>query len=79
MNEFKVLIFGYVNNNPNYVDENLLSKGIYSATVPALHATGVTIEKLIEIRKYVLQLEDDDEWCENIRRCRLIPVTLEIP
>ena len=77
MTTFKVLTFGPINKlDKSYVDEHLLSKGIYSTSTPGLHSSERTIENLIEIHKYVFNIKEDDEWIENIRQCQLTEVRL---
>ena len=77
---FKVLTIGKIDElDQCFVDENMLGKGIYLTTTPTLHMEGVTLEKLIEIRGYVYQLDiEKDEWCNNIRECQLTEVKLKL-
>jgi hypothetical protein len=77
---YKVLVFRKVDNDnlsDSFVDENMLGKGIYNTNVPALHTEKMTIEMMVDIRQYVLGLDDlEDEWIQNIRKCQLVNVEL---
>ncbi len=61
-----------------FVDEGMLGKGIYLTDMPTMHKSDLTIEKMIEIHKYIFDLKEDDEWCENIRKCKLTDVNLTL-
>jgi len=77
MATFKVLTFGPVNKlEHSFVDETLLSKGVYHTCTPGIYKESMTIERLIDLHKYVHQLGEDDEWCKNIRQCQLTEVQL---
>jgi len=63
---FKVLIYG----ENNWVDMNLLSKGIYSADIPALWDYNTTMKDLIDrAERSVLSLPPS--YFENLKKCEL--------
>jgi len=72
---FKVLKFGRI-----YVDENLLSKGIYETNRPYIRSEDATIENIIITTRVALKflnpLCDLSSYIENIRQCELVEVEL---
>lgn len=63
-----------------YVDENLLSKGIYVTHKPYLKEKDTTIESMVEIAKMSKDMLGNpfvsDSYFENLQSCKLIDVTL---
>lgn len=76
---FKVLSFG----NNIFVDELLLSKGLYSTDIPRLYSTFITMESLINRAEDLNANFPDgglicEEYFDNLKRCKLVEVTLTI-
>ena len=74
--EFKVLVYC-----GQYVDFNLLSKGIYTCEVPRLFdasETIATIDKAAKLYKDLTGLTFlPDAYFDNLNKCQLVDVTLE--
>lgn len=74
--KFKVLMyFG------QYVDTNLLEKGIYSCSTPTLYSKDATIESLEKSGRMMKDITGElfisESYFENLRQCELVIVTLE--
>jgi hypothetical protein len=79
---YKVLVlksFDSLDENNCFVDETMLHKGLYKTSVPVLHSKTISIEKLIEMRRFVLDIDKQtDFWIENIQKCKMIEVELKL-
>jgi hypothetical protein len=73
--QFKVLMY-----TGQYVDTNLLEKGIYSTSRPILYSKDATIEGLEQqcrmIKDMTGELFISEKYFENLRLCKLIDVSL---
>jgi hypothetical protein len=80
MRTYKVLTFDSDETEyPFFVDESMLIKGIFKTSIPVLHEKTITIEKLILHRTYLLDLDHNTkQWIENIKKCMLIEVSLNL-
>ncbi len=64
--EFKVLMYC-----GNYVDANLLSKGIYVSSLPFIYSKHETIETIVERSLMIKEiLNIPDKYFENLKLCR---------
>lgn len=74
---FKALMF-----MGNYVDSNLLEKGIYSASEPKLYDKCTTIEGLEKQAKMLVVMTGDcfisERYFDNLRKCELVDVSVVI-
>jgi hypothetical protein len=60
----------------NYVDTNLLEKGIYTATKPTIYDNNTTLEMLIEQAQQVKDMLGNtmiisDSYINNLKQCQL--------
>ena len=73
--QFKTLF--YING---FVDQNMLSKGIYFRKTPIIYDKDLTIEKLIEYHKKtsldIFREELSNEYLENLSKCELKLITI---
>ena len=73
--EFKVLM-----HCGEYVNVNLLGKGIYSCDKPFIYSKDETIETLVQRGVIMKDFEGNnfisDEYFGNLRRCELVSVTI---
>jgi len=73
--QFKVLM-----HTGQYVDTNLLEKGIYSTSRPTLYGKDATIELLEQQGKTMKDMTGElfisEKWFENLRLCKLVDVSL---
>ena len=73
--KFRVLM-----HTGQYIDTNLLEKGIYSTSTPTLYSKDTTI-KMIEDQGRLMKdmtgnLFISERWFENLRKCNLVYVSL---
>jgi hypothetical protein len=75
MKKYKVLLHG-----TQFVNENLLGKGIYTTIRPTLFEETDTIESLILKYENMRYMTKYELHCtvENLKKCRLVNVNLEI-
>ena len=70
--EFKVLT-----HCGEFVDVNLLEKGIYLTSKPYLYDKNETIEKMIESANIIKEMRYiSDEYFENLKQCKLVSVII---
>ena len=73
--QFKVLMYA-----GQYVDTNMLEKGIYSTSRPSLYSKNETIEGMEkqcrDLKGVRVDLTISDNWFKNLRECELINVSL---
>ena len=73
--KFKVLMIGQ-----SFVNERMLSKGIYATTTPALHNEDFTEKDLISVWENYSAFSGDPIYdaIENIKKCQLVSITITI-
>ena len=73
--EFKALM-----NCGQYVDANLLEKGIYYCSKPFIYSKEETIETLIErgkmIKDITLKCFITEKYFDNLKQCQLVPILI---
>ncbi len=73
--EFRVLMF-----MGQYVDMNLLEKGIYTGSMPSLFHKDTTIEMIIEQHKMMKDIMGNlfvtDKYFDNLKECELVTMEL---
>jgi len=74
---WKVLTFGTIEElETSIVDESQLGKGIIFTSLPHLHSSEDTIERMI-YRHNLFSMEiEEDSYCQNLRKCQLTEVDL---
>ena len=73
-------MFRVLMHTGQYVDSNLLEKGIYSTTIPTLYSKDATIEGLEQqgrrMKDMTGELFISEKYFENLRLCKLVDVSL---
>jgi hypothetical protein len=63
-----------------YVDANLLEKGIYTSNKPYIYSQNETIENLIEKGKQMIDITGNcfisDNYFQNLNECKLVDVLI---
>lgn len=76
--EFKILM-----NCGQYVDTNLLEKGIYACSKPFIYAKDETIENMIERGRMMKDMTGasfiSEKYFDNLKQCQLVPIKIMIP
>ena len=73
-NHFKALC-----HNGTWVDTRILHDGIYPSLVPFLYPKDETIEGMIrKFKPYHRLVEHGEEFLNNLSKCELVDVTIEI-
>ena len=65
-----------------YVNANMLSEGIYSTKIPFIYSENETIETMLlkaqQVKDFTDQSFIGEEYFENLKRCRLVDVEIDI-
>lgn len=73
--EFKVLM-----HCGQYVDANLLEKGIYTCSKPFIYAKDETIENMIEHGRMVKDMTGasfiSEKYFDSLKQCQLVPILI---
>ena len=76
----KTQTFKILTHCGQFIDENLLEKGLYSTSVPQLKSENVTIEGMIQSAKMMRDAQNvlflSDSYFENLNKCILIDYAL---
>lgn len=79
MNGKRFLILTYAGD---FIDLNLLEKGLYNTAEPRLYTQGTTIDGLIESGKQVTDMVGgyflNDSYFDNLKKCSLTLVELSV-
>lgn len=75
MAKFKVLVF---KGKHDYVDESLLTNGVYTTGTPNLHYPGMTLQEFKENYKFVRKMIGSayNDLIKNLEKCEMIEVEL---
>ena len=75
-------MFRVLMHTGQYVDSNLLEKGIYSTSRPTLYSKDATIEGLEQQGRIVKDMAGElfisEKYFENLRLCKLVDVSLVV-
>lgn len=75
--EFKALMY-----LGKYVDANLIEKGIYTCSKPFIYSKETTIESMKEAASIMRDMAGikfiSGRYFENIDKCELVPIKIEI-
>ena len=73
-------MFRVLMHTGQYVDSNLLEKGIYSTSRPTLYSKDTTIEGLEQQGRMMKDMTGElfisEKYFENLRLCKLVDVSL---
>ena len=76
----KETMFRVLMHTGQYVDSNLLEKGIYSTSRPTLYGKDATIEGLQQQGRVMKDITGElfisEKYFENLRQCKLVNVSL---
>lgn len=74
---FNVLMYGNI-----IVDEMLLSKGIYEAEVPKLHAFNTSIESMVVAANMMRDINGNgfipNSYFDNLIKCKFVSVSITL-
>lgn len=77
MNETKFKVLTYLGQ---FVDENMLQKGIYTTSLPNLKSNNVTIEGMIQQGEMMKDMAGNlfisQSYFDNLKQCKLLDFTL---
>ena len=77
MNETKFKVLTYLGQ---FVDENMLQKGIYTTSLPNLKSNNVTIEGMIQQGEMMKDMAGNlfisQSYFYNLKHCKLLDFTL---
>lgn len=71
---FKTLMYGN-----EYIEVNLLDRGLYSSTRPYILHREITIDRLIELaedKDVIMRLPQ--EYIDNLKKCELVTIQINV-